>query len=306
MSDIDRDYLVVLDVKKGRITSPCLNFVNSDIGTSNIYLQLVSRMTMSNKTPLENPEMYIVMAVILKAKTTPKVVLGKLINKEESIFEFNLPPDCTNLGGVHDIEFLVEIKEEDELKCVTSSPTRFVVGESILTEINEEIEEDENFPILKEMIDEVVSMKSDLALKSEIPDKTSDLENDSQFITADDIHKHDNKEVLDNITQQDIDNWNKEYEMPLASQDTLGGVKVGEGLITSEDGTLSVDNKDVNWSDINGKPTKLSEFKNDAGFLTRRDLPYINPSSAKVYFNDNGDLVVTINGTTKVIATRES
>lgn len=47
------------------------------------------------------------------------------------------------------------------------------------------------------------------------------------------------------ITQADIDNWNRgtgggsDYTLPIASKDTLGGIKVGSNLYIEEDGTLN-------------------------------------------------------------------
>ena len=60
---------------------------------------------------------------------------------------------------------------------------------------------------------------SDFALKTDIPTKTSQLTNDSGFLTAHqdisgkadktELHNHDNKTVLDNITNDMMTKWNK-------------------------------------------------------------------------------------------------
>lgn len=47
------------------------------------------------------------------------------------------------------------------------------------------------------------------------------------------------------------------YELPAASAEALGGVKVGSGLRVAEDGTLSATGGEaspVNWSDVQGRP----------------------------------------------------
>lgn len=59
------------------------------------------------------------------------------------------------------------------------------------------------------------------------------------------------------------------YELPTASATTLGGVKVGAGLsITS--GVLSATGGGtadaVEWDNVMNKPTKVSDFTNDAGY----------------------------------------
>lgn len=61
------------------------------------------------------------------------------------------------------------------------------------------------------------------------------------------------------------------YQLPTASAETLGGVKVGTGLeinngILSATGGGTADA--VQWENVVGKPTKLSEFTNDSNFQT--------------------------------------
>ena len=62
-----------------------------------------------------------------------------------------------------------------------------------------------------------------------------------------------------------------DYELPTASADTLGGVKVGAGLtinggvlIATGGGTAD----SVDWSNVQNAPTKLSQFTNDSGYQT--------------------------------------
>ena len=56
------------------------------------------------------------------------------------------------------------------------------------------------------------------------------------------------------------------YTLPAATAAALGGVKIGANITIATDGTISVTALD--WANINGKPTKLSEFTNDEGFIT--------------------------------------
>ena len=80
---------------------------------------------------------------------------------------------------------------------------------------------------------------SDYALKEELPTKTSELENDSGFITGNEVEEKDyaTKEyVEEQISNIEITD---KYELPIASQDTLGGIKVGANLTIDEDGTLN-------------------------------------------------------------------
>ncbi len=66
------------------------------------------------------------------------------------------------------------------------------------------------------------------------------------------------------------------YTLPKATASTLGGVKVGAGLEVGEDGTLNATGggtaDSVDWSNVQNKPTKLSEFQNDSGFQTASEV----------------------------------
>lgn len=61
------------------------------------------------------------------------------------------------------------------------------------------------------------------------------------------------------------------YTLPTASADTKGGFKVGAGLtmngeVLSATGGGTADS--VDWSNVQNKPTKLSDFTNDSDFQT--------------------------------------
>lgn len=65
------------------------------------------------------------------------------------------------------------------------------------------------------------------------------------------------------------------YSLPTASADTLGGVKVGAGLAVNN-GVLSATGggtaDSVDWSNVQNKPTKVSDFTNDAKYQTESDV----------------------------------
>lgn len=62
----------------------------------------------------------------------------------------------------------------------------------------------------------------------------------------------------------------KNYTLPKTKKDVLGGIKVGVGLSIDDDGNLSAtgggEADSVNWDNVVGKPTNVSEFTNDAGY----------------------------------------
>lgn len=77
------------------------------------------------------------------------------------------------------------------------------------------------------------------------------------------------------------------YTLPEASANTLGGVKVGAGLeinsgVLSATGGGTADS--VDWSNVQNKPTNLSQFTNDSGFQTASDVQSaINSAVSSAY-----------------------
>ena len=81
-----------------------------------------------------------------------------------------------------------------------------------------------------------------------VPTATSELTNDSGFLTS----------------------------IPTASANTLGGIKVGAGLSITN-GVLSVTGGGVadavEWTNVLNRPSTVSYWTNDAGYITSADLP---------------------------------
>ena len=76
-----------------------------------------------------------------------------------------------------------------------------------------------------------------------------------------------------------IENGANKYVLPPATDSVLGGIKVGDNLTVEEDGTLNAtggEQAQADWSQadntapdyIKNKPTNVSAFSNDAGYIT--------------------------------------
>ena len=157
--NINRDYLVVLNVKNGNIASPKMYFYNTDINTSNIYVQLVIKENLLNVSPIENATDYKIKINIIKPNNVVKTIDGALVNEKESIFEFDLPEDCINLSGVYKLEFVVSGIVSNREEKITSLPTEYTVNKSILTDLNASIEESNDYPILLKLIEDVKTLQ---------------------------------------------------------------------------------------------------------------------------------------------------
>lgn len=106
-----------------------------------------------------------------------------------------------------------------------------------------------------------------LQLKNVIPAKTSDLTNDSNYVSdANYVHTDANYTQAEKTKLSGIANNANNYSLPTASASKLGGVKIGANITVSADGTISVEA--MEWANINGRPTKLSQFTNDSNFIT--------------------------------------
>ena len=80
-----------------------------------------------------------------------------------------------------------------------------------------------------------------------VPTKTSELTNDSGFLTT--------------------------STLPIATASNLGVVKIGSGINVAADGTISAAVASLDWANITNKPTDVSYWTNDAGYITSADLP---------------------------------
>lgn len=119
---------------------------------------------------------------------------------------------------------------------------------------------------------------SNLATKDEIPTKVSELENDSNFLTSVPDNYVTDTELQDAIS-------GAQFKLPIASDSVIGGVKIGSGLAITEDGILSATGggvaDSVTWENVVGRPTNLSQFTNDSGFITSDDLPDLSKYALK-------------------------
>lgn len=117
-----------------------------------------------------------------------------------------------------------------------------------------------------------------------VPTKTSDLTNDSGFITknvSDLTNYYTETEVNGmfnalNIPTKTSDLVNDSgflTTLPIASATTLGGVKIGSGINVAADGTISAAVASLDWANITNKPTNVSYWTNDAGYITSAALP---------------------------------
>ena len=246
--NINRDYLIILDVKSGEVDSPNIYYFNTDKNTSNLYVQMVIKETNIEATPIDNATNYSIKANILKPNMVGKIVEGDLVNEAKAIYEFKLPADCTDFSGNAKIEFEVYCTVDGVEEIATSFATKFKVYGSVLTEQNKYIEDSSDYPILKELIEEVRELQAN---------------GGGGTGTGTSGHTHSNKSVLDGITSTRVTHWDTAYNH-------------------SQSHHFSGD-----YNDLTNKPTiptKTSELTNDSDFATNTsvDVKIANIDTSKI------------------------
>lgn len=170
-SNINRDYLIKLNVKTSTYQAPSIYFYNTDVATSNIYVQLIIHETLLEVTPIEQASNYRIKVNIIKPNNVVKTLYGTLVNEEDSIFEFNLPEDCTNLSGTYHLEFMVICDVDNYFEeRTTSFPATYEVRKSILTGLVAEIVDSEDITTLEDMLTKLANKFDDVKVDK---DKTT-------------------------------------------------------------------------------------------------------------------------------------
>lgn len=164
MANINRDYLVIADLKSGKITSPNMSFYNTDKNIANLFVKL--QITMSTNPSItgfvnkEEASNYNVKLTVVKPKTTMLVELTGVVQDESvmgngAVYLFDMPQNFTDQVGKYICELEITCMVNGREKIVTCDPFRYTVKASAVTGLNVEIEPNPDIPVLRQLIDEV-------------------------------------------------------------------------------------------------------------------------------------------------------
>lgn len=137
--NINRDYFVTIDVKNSKVNAPAnMKFYNSDKKTSNIYVQLLINMSdnpiIKDFAILENATDYTLTLNIIKPdKKTAIIRQGRLVNEEESLFEYDLDEECKDVAGDYICEFIIGCNVDGHNELSTSDSFTYTVKKSIFS-----------------------------------------------------------------------------------------------------------------------------------------------------------------------------
>jgi hypothetical protein len=164
ITNLNRDYLIKINVKEATIDVPKMTFWNTDKKTSNMFVQLVINMStnelISNYVTVQNATDYKITLNVIKPKTNQyKTIEATLLNEEKALFEIDLPDEFTDQVGNYNFEFEVSSKVDSNDESITTSSSSYTVNGSILTNLNEETSSSPDLPILKQLIEQVKSLQ---------------------------------------------------------------------------------------------------------------------------------------------------
>ena len=152
MINIDKDYLITVDLKNTKVKSDkTIFFYNIDLNICNIFIKLIC--TDEDKTI---PEDLIVEFAVLKPETDEfKPLDATLMSKEDLLYQVDLTTDYFDIVGKYSCEIRVSGTIENELKCFTSEEFDYVVKPNITAKLDKKIKNDKNLPVLEKLIKDV-------------------------------------------------------------------------------------------------------------------------------------------------------
>ena len=137
----------------------------------------------------------------------------------------------------------------------------------------------------------------------------------SGYATKDDLHEHTNKNILDNITSEKVNDWDNKSEFDgdynsLTNKPTIPSIeglatetyvqnKIAEAQLSGEEVDLSgfATKDELNAkADVEDIPTKVSQLENDSNYLTSIPSEYVTETE----LNDKGYLTEHIDISGKV------
>ena len=144
MSNANRDYAIVYDVKNGSLVlNRPLIFYITDINTSNIFVRLVTKVNIGNGvdqyTDIEEASSYALTMRVIKPNNEVKSIEATQ-HELGSIFQFDLTEDFKDIPGKYICELIISTIVSERQELTTSNPFNYEVKRSILSNVSEIIE----------------------------------------------------------------------------------------------------------------------------------------------------------------------
>ena len=260
------------------------NVIDYDSNVTNVYLRV--KYINSNGytvylTPSELKDYEFSLYTIKPATNNIKVITGETtdeFNKTTSsgggVVKFEIPRTCTNRFGIVKCE--IHIKQEN--KRMGSSRFVLDIKQSLVTEFDDELLNDEDFPVLRQLILDVQNATS---INDTTPSETSTYSSSK----------------IENIKE----NLNSRISVAYEHSQSIHAPSNAEANVQvdwNETNTRSdayIKNKPTNLAtidDIPAVPTKTSQLTNDSGYITNIPDEYITETelNAKGYLTEHQSL----------------
>ena len=327
MSKLDTNYIINLDLIKDRANS-VMKFGLVDVETSDFYLMLYN-----NGTRIFDKN-YIVTLCIVKPNGNFKNIE---LEPKESLKRYycNLPDTLKNIPG----EYVCQVLIFDNLtgeKKISKSKFKYSVDLDLASEMAGIIDEEEQESILTNILNRLLTLEnpvepyatqkdvdekianaqlgggevdlSKYAKITDLPTKTSQLNNDSGYVTDTEMRTAiENASLGDEV---DLTGYAREEDIPTrTSQLNNDSGFVNESFVTNKISEAQLSGGEVDlsgYATTDMIPTKTSQLTNDSGYITSIPSEYIteNELNAKGYLTEHQSLdnyVAKSNGNASLI-----
>lgn len=181
MANINKDYLITVDVKNATVSAPNMTFYITDKKTSNIFCQLVINESNSELikkyAPIENASDFSILLRVVKPNNEPKEIEFTLLNQLDAFFMVDLTQDLKDYEGTYKCELFVDCMIDGELERITTSSFNYTVRPSIMNDLDEVIEGDPQYPLVDEILDRLkVVDPSKFATNESVDEKIATIE----------------------------------------------------------------------------------------------------------------------------------
>ena len=160
MRNINKDYLVMIDVKAATVNVPGdMSFFITDVKTCNIFAQLVINESKSDLVkryaPIEEAANYKLTLRIIKPNGEPKEIEFTILNELDAFFYIDLTDEYKDHIGKYRCELFVDCLVNDELERMTTREFTYEILPSIYNDLDEIIEADPDYPLVDRILEQL-------------------------------------------------------------------------------------------------------------------------------------------------------
>ena len=266
------------------------NVIDYDSNTTSIYARVKYKNLSGNTvylTPSELEDYKFSLYTIKPMTNNVTEITGKVTDElKENVYggvvKFEIPRVCTNRSGI----VKCEIHIEQENKRIGSSNFVLDVKQSLVTAFDDELLEDEDFPVLKQLIFEVQNANN---IDDNNRSKTTSYSSDKIETIKEDLTSQINA-IGEGITSTQTQQLSVAYNHSQSTH-APSNAEANVQVDWNETNTTSdsyIKNKPTNLAtidDIPTVPTKTSQLTNDSGYITNVPDEYITETelNAKGY-----------------------